>query len=376
MYLQKARGFLTLLIAFGIFYNNNLQAQRHDVCHEKTVLLTGAAGFIGSNFLKYMFDTYPGYRFLVLDCLTYAGSLDNIPDYIKSSDRFKFFYGSVTNQRLVDDLIKQAHFVVHFAAETHVTRSIYDDYVFFDTDIMGTRALLNALVRCKNTVERFIHISTSEVCGTAETIPMAEDHPTHPRSPYAAAKTGADKLVFAYQCTYDIPTVVVRPFNNYGPQQHPEKVIPRFITSALKGEPLTIHGDGSQSRDWLHTTDTCYALDKILHHPDFSKIKNQLFHIGCGKATSVLEIAKLILKIFNLPESQLQFVTDRPGQVQCHISSTKKSKELLDWQATIDLEDGLRQVVAWYGEHTEWWKKREIMRQVPITLNGGRVVMQ
>ena len=204
-----------------------IHASRHESSSPKTVLLTGAAGFIGSNFLKYMFDKYPTYTFLVLDALTYAGSLDNIPAYIHDSSRFKFFYGSVTNSRLVDLLMKQSHFVVHFAAESHVTRSICDSAIFFDTDVIGTRVLLESLVLHKN-VERFIHISTSEVCGTAEIIPMDEDHPIKPRSPYAAAKAGADRMVYAYQCTYDIPTVIIRPFKNYGPNQHLEKVIPRL----------------------------------------------------------------------------------------------------------------------------------------------------
>lgn len=344
--------------------------------YDKTVLLTGGAGFIGSNFLQFMFKKYPNYQFLVLDLLTYAGSLDNIPQEIKSSDRFKFFYGSVTNQKLVDYLMSQSDFVVHFAAESHVTRSIYDSAVFFDTDIIGTRVLLDALVTHAKKVQRFIHISTSEVCGTAETIPMDEEHPIKPRSPYAAAKAGADRLVYSYQCTYDIPTVIIRPFNNYGPHQHLEKMIPRFVTSALNGEKLTIHGDGSQTRDWLHTTDTCRALDKVLHHPDFDKIKNQVIHIGSGIETSVLEIASLILKKLQLPESMLEFGADRPGQVACHISSTKKSKELLNWEPTISLEQGLQQVIAWYMNNAEWWKKREIMREVPIYVGENQIEMQ
>lgn len=341
----------------------------------KTVFLTGAAGFIGSNFLKYMFDTYPNYKFYILDILTYAGSLDNIPAYIKASPRFTFVYGSVTNERLVNALMSEADFVVHFAAESHVTRSINDSSIFFEKDVIGTRVLMDALVAHKN-VERFIHISTSEVCGTAETIPMAEDHPIKPQSPYAAAKAGADRLVYAYQCTYNIPTVIIRPFNNYGPQQHVEKMIPRFITSAIKNEPITIHGDGSQTRDWMHVLDTCKALDKVLHHQNFAEIKNEVIHIGTGKATSVLEIATLIAAHFNLPASSLQRTADRPGQVCCHISSTAKAKKLLEWEATISLEEGLLQTIAWYQQNTDWWKKREIMQQVPVTLKDNAITLQ
>jgi len=339
----------------------------------KNILLTGAAGFIGSNFLEYMFAKYPNYRFLVLDALTYAGNLDNIPDYIKNSGRFEFFYGSVTNQQLVNTLMERADFVVHFAAESHVTRSIYDDSVFFETDVIGTRVMMNALLRNRKTIERFIHISTSEVCGTAERKPMDEDHPINPRSPYAAAKAGADRLVYSYMCTYDVPVVIIRPFNNYGPRQHLEKMIPRFVTSALKGEPLTIHGNGTQERDWVHTLDVSRALDKILHVEDFSKLKNQVIHIGSGKATSVVDIAKMILKYFNLPETNLKFIGDRPGQVDCHISSTDKAKRLLDWESKISLEEGLNQVIEWYSLNTEWWAKKELMKCIPIYTDKRKI---
>jgi dTDP-glucose 4,6-dehydratase len=235
--------------------------------------------------------------------------------------------------------------------------------------------MLDSLVRHKN-VERFIHISTSEVCGTAETIPMDEHHPIKPRSPYAAAKAGADRLVYAYQCTYDIPTIIIRLFNNYGPQQHLEKMIPRFITSALKGEPLTIHGTGLQTRDWMHVDDTSKALDTILHHDNFDQIKNELIHIGTGKETSVLEIAQSILKIFDLPETMLTFVPDRPGQVLCHISSKDKAKQLLNWEPTISLNEGLRNTIEWYRNHHKWCETREMMQKVSISVAANIVVDQ
>jgi dTDP-glucose 4,6-dehydratase len=342
---------------------------------EAVVLLTGAAGFIGSNFLKYTFDKYDSYQFLVLDALTYAGNLDNIPNYIKDSERFHFFQGSVTNLELVDSLMKQADFVVHFAAESHVSRSIQDDAVFFETDVIGTRVMMQALHKNKN-VKRFIHISTSEVFGTAEQNPMTEEHPLNPRSPYAAAKAGADRLVYAYWCTFDLPTVLVRPFNNYGHNQHPEKVIPRFITNILKGEPLTIHGDGSQMRDWVHTHDTSRALDAILHVEDFSKIKNQIINIGSGKPISVLEIANKIINYFELDKTALRFVEDRPGQVDLHVSSTEKSSELLGWTPEISFDEGLKDVIEWYKNNETWWKKREDMRLIPITTKQGEVVLQ
>jgi len=337
----------------------------------KTVFLTGAAGFIGSNFLQYMFDKYPDYEFIVLDALTYAGNLNNIPKYIRDSERFHFYYGSVTNYMLVDKLMGASDLVVHFAAESHVTRSILDDYTFFDTDVMGTRAMMTALVKYANKVERFVHISTSEVYGTALTEPMTEDHQINPRSPYAAAKAGADRLVYSYCCTYDVPAVIFRPFNNYGPRQHLEKVIPRFITQAIKKQKLTVHGDGMQSRDWVNTHDVCRALDLALHIEDFEKIKGEVINIGTGTPTTILDIAKIVLDYFNLPHSYIQLADDRPGQVRCHISSTDKAKELLGWEASFSFKDGLKDVIRWYIENPSWWDGLEMMKYTPIYTNGN-----
>ncbi len=339
---------------------------------DKVILLTGAAGFIGSNFLEYMFNKYPAYHFLVLDNLTYAGNLDNISDKIKNSQRFEFYYGSITNQRLVSHLVKKAHFIVHFAAESHVSKSIYDPEIFFTTDVIGTHILMDALVEAE-TVERFIHISTSEVCGTAESIPMDESHPINPRSPYAGAKAAADRLVYSYQCTYDIPTVILRPFNNYGPRQHPEKMIPRFITSLLENKYVTIHGTGLQSRDWLHVTDTCNAIDRCLHLPNFDLIKNQLIHLGSGKATSVLDIATKILQNFDKLDSDIVYLHDRPGQVFCHISSTEKSAAILGWKPLISFDQGLQSTIEWYKNNKEWWQKRTFLQYTPIHFTNEKV---
>ncbi len=342
---------------------------------DKVVFLTGAAGFIGSNFLEYMFDKYPKYHFMVLDALTYAGNIENIPARVRNSDRFSFFYGSVVNYHIVDMLMQHADFVVHFAAESHVTRSICDDTTFFETDVMGTRTMMTALVKHKQKVQRFIHISTSEVLGTAESDLMDEDHPLNPRSPYAAAKAGADRLVYSYCCTYDVPAVIVRPFNNYGPRQHLEKVIPRFITSAINKQPLTIHGDGLQERDWVCTYDICRALDAILHSEDFSTIKHQVIHLGSGIPTSILDIARIIAQEFNLADDQLVFIGDRPGQVRRHISSTKKAAELLQWHAEISLKEGLKQTIAWYKQNRNHWDKLEAMKYVPIYTNNETLEM-
>lgn len=336
----------------------------------KTVLITGACGFIGSNFLTYMYDKYPEYNFIVLDALTYAGSLDNIPFYIQKSGRFQFVHDNIVNFPVVNELMARCDWVVHFAAETHVTRSIPDDMSFIETDLLGTRSLLRSLLQNREKVERFIHISTSEVYGTAVYQPMDERHPLQPRSPYAAAKAAADRLAFAYNCTFDIPVVIVRPFNNYGPRQHPEKMIPHFVYLASKGKALTIQGTGSQQRDWVFVLDLCRALDKMLHLKDFSKIKNQEINIGTGRATSVLEIARMILKKFNLSEDYLQVQEDRPGQVQCHICDFRKAQNLFGWEPIYDLESGLQETIDWYIKNPRFLEERENEAVVSVTVTG------
>ena len=363
---------LFLLLLLGAFCTTSIESVPLE---KKTIFLTGAAGFIGSNFLRYMFDKYPTYNFIVLDVLTYAGSLENIPDYIKRSDRFEFVYDTVTNQEMVDNCMKRADFVVHFAAESHVTRSIVNPRTFIDTDVMGTMIMMHSLKKHKN-VQRFIHISTSEVYGTAETEPITEDHPIKPRSPYAAAKAGADRLVYAYWATYDVPVVIIRPFNNYGPNQHLEKVIPRFITLALKGLPLTVHGDGSSRRDWIHTLDTADALDKALHIPDFNTIKGQVINIGTGVAISVIDIGRMILEYLGLPASNLTFQSDRPGQVALHISSTDKAEQLLGFKAKRTFKEHLKEVIEWYRNNEPWWKRLEIMQSLPVYVSDKRTEKQ
>lgn len=357
-------------------YQDFFIEQNYSKKDDKTVLITGGAGFIGSQFLKYMFEKYPKYHFIVLDYLTYAGSLDRIPKYIQESPRFEFVHDTIGNEEIVDRLMAKSHLVVHFAAETHVTRSIKNDVIFLYTDVLGTRVLLNALIKYANSVERFVHISTSEVYGTAEYVPMDEDHPLNPCSPYAAAKVGADRLVYAYCRTFDIPAVIIRPFNNYGPHQHPEKLIPRLITSAIKGESLTIHGTGTQRRDWVHIVDTARAIDSALHCEYFGSIKQGVINIGSGDAISVLDIAKMILKEFDLPLTQLEFISDRPGQVDIHLSSTARSESLLDWKTEVDFEEGLRQTIEWYKKNPELWKKMEKDALIPIVAKDGKVVNQ
>jgi dTDP-glucose 4,6-dehydratase len=307
----------------------------------KTILVTGGAGFIGSNFIRYMFNRYPDYRVIVLDALTYAGSIENIPQEIRDSERFEFWYGNLNNLDLVDDLVERSQIIVHFAAETHVARSLYLNRVFFITDVLGTQSVTNAVLKHADTIERFIHISTSEVYGSAISGQMDEDHPLNPRTPYAAAKSGADRLVYSYIQSYTIPGIILRPFNNYGPFQHLEKVIPRFITSAILKEPLTIHGDGSAARDWIFVEDTAVAVDRAIHVP-LDRVRGEVINIGTGTSISVLEIANKILGIFGLDRDLLTFMDERFGQVQTHISSVEKAEQLLGFKSSVDFEQGLK----------------------------------
>jgi len=273
---------------------------------------------------------------------------------LKSNSNFQFYHGNVTGADLVNKLVDEADLVVHFAAESHVTRSIFDNSLFFETDVIGTQILSNAIAN--NEVERFVHISSSEVYGTALAEPMDEEHPLNPMSPYAAAKAGADRLVYSYIHTYNIPAVIVRPFNNYGPCQHLEKAIPNFIISALQDQPVTIHGDGKSLRDWVFVEDTCKGIDRVLH-ANADKVLGQAINLGTGTDTDIITIAKKLLHIMNKPESLITNVADRPGQVLRHISSTEKAKNLLGWQAEVSLEDGLARTVEFYADNRQWWEK-------------------
>lgn len=327
----------------------------------KTLLITGGAGFIGSNFVNHIYKKYPRYKIILLDALTYAGNLDNLDERLKGDPRFKFYHGNITQPAIVNELVAQSDIVVHFAAESHVTRSIYDNSIFFETDVIGTQVIANAIV--SHPVELFIHISSSEVYGTAQRAPMDEDHPLNPMSPYAAAKAGADRLVYSYVHTYNIPAVIVRPFNNYGPFQHIEKAIPNFIVSALMDEPVTIHGKGQSSRDWLYVSDTCEALDALLH-ADRKKTLGTTVNLGSGTDTKVIDIAKKILKLLGKPSNLIKFTDDRPGQVDRHISSVDRAKALFKWKSSIGLEEGLAKTVEFYKNNRVWWEKYLWMKKL------------
>lgn len=336
----------------------------------KTILITGAAGFIGSNVLDYLFLKYPNFYFIALDALTYAGNLKNFSSKIQNSPRFRFEYADIRNATIVDNLVEQSDIVVHFAAETHVTRSIYDNVKFFETDVLGTQAVANAVYHHKKTVERFLHISTCEVYGSGMTKRMDESHPLNPHSPYAAAKAGADRLVYSYFVTYHIPSIIVRPFNIFGPKQHLEKAIPRFITSGILHEPLTVHGKGSSKRDYMHVSDVSKAIELLIHAP-LEKVIGETFNIGSGKAISIAEVAKYIAKYMKVPKSQIHYLKDRPGQVSTFACNYDKINKLLGWKPQKDFHKGLLDTIRWYKKNQDAWKQQIWLRKVPILLADG-----
>jgi dTDP-glucose 4,6-dehydratase len=318
----------------------------------KRVLVTGGAGFISSNFIRHLLEATP-YQVVTLDALTYAGNLENLADVL-SHPRLSFVEGDIRHAQLVRDLVDGVDVVVNAAAESHVEKSIADGASeFVTTNVEGTQILLDAIR--ERPVERFILISSSEVYGTAESAPMDEEHSLNPRSPYAATKAGADRLAYSYWTTYGLPIVIVRPFNNYGPRQHPEKLVPRFITQALDDEPLTIHGDGHASRDWLYVGDDAEAIEQVIDAP-IDDLAGEVINIATGVDISVGDVAGLVLDVLGKPRSLTCNVDERPGQVDRHIGSTDKAARLLGWHARTSFADGLERTVGWYRDNEAWWR--------------------
>lgn len=339
----------------------------------KTLLLTGGMGFIGQNFARYLAVHHPEYRIVVLDALTYAASQERTDDWAPTEDHYRLWKGDVCDSQLVDELVSSADVIVHMAAESHVTRSIHEDRVFFETDVIGTQTVANAAVRHAGRVERFLHISSSEVYGTALTATMDEDHPLRPMSPYASAKCGADRLIYSYWETYRLPAVIVRPFNTFGPRQHLEKAIPRFITSCLLGEPITIHGDGSAARDWMFVDDLCRALGLLLD-ADLGSIVGQAVNVGTGRHTSVLDVAQRVQRAMDssgpVPS---EFLSERSGQVQRHTCDASRARALLGWEPRVPLDVGLDRTIRWYVDNERWWKAQIDMRHLPVVAADGTI---
>jgi len=321
----------------------------------QSLLVTGGAGFIGSNFVRYMLDQHSHCTVTVLDKLTYAGNIDNLQD-VAQNPRFHFVQGDICDAGVVNQAIKGCNMVVNFAAETHVDRSIVEPGGFVITDVYGTYTLLEAARQAE--VERFIQISTDEVYGDAcspegVSRPSLETDALMPRSPYAASKAGADRLAFSYWATYGLPVIITRCSNNYGPYQYPEKQLPLFIVSAIEGRSLPIYGDGSSTRDWLHVHDHCVALDFLLHAPG-TMVHGEIFNIGSGEEYSILDNARAILQLLNLSSKLLCFVADRPGHVRRHAINTEKLRTKLGWRPKREFATGLHETIVWYQTQRDW----------------------
>lgn len=318
----------------------------------KRILVTGGAGFISSNMIRYLLGETE-HEVVTMDALTYAGNMANLAD-VFDHDRLRFIKGDIRNVGDVTRALDGIDVIVNAAAESHVSKSIeFGGGEFVTTNVEGTQVLLDAMR--DHPIERFILISSSEVYGTAETEPMSEDHPLNPRSPYAGTKAGGDRLAYSYWCTYDLPIVIIRPFNNYGPYQHPEKVIPRFIIQALTDRPLTIHGNGVASRDWLHVFDTAEAITAACEVP-LEQVVGQTINVATGVDESVEFIADAVLELLGKPASLKHYVPDRPGQVDRHIGSTDRATQLLGWNSNIPFSEGLEKTIAWYRDNPEWWQ--------------------
>jgi len=314
----------------------------------KTLLVTGGAGFIGSNFVRYMLSRYPYYRIIVLDKLTYAGNLANLAD-VADNPNYRFVRGDIADQRLVDNLVAEVDAILNFAAETHVDRSIMDAGSFIQTDVYGTFVLLEAAR--KHRIERFLQVSTDEVYGDIPTGSSLEDDPMRPRSPYSASKAGGEMMAKAYHVTYGLPVLITRGSNNYGPYQYPEKLIPVLITNAIDDQELPIYGDGRQVRDWLYVMDHCTGIDVVLHHGEVG----EAYNIGGGNERINLEIAHQVLELLGKPRSLLRFVQDRPGHDRRYSLDTTKIRRL-GWEPARDFEEGLAETVRWYVENQAWWR--------------------
>jgi dTDP-glucose 4,6-dehydratase len=315
------------------------------------ILVTGAAGFIGGHLVERIIRDRPDDQVVALDSMTYAANLENLSD-VWNSPRFTFCQGSVLDCALVDRLVAETDAIVHLAAQTHVDNSICGPGNSLFNDATGTQYLLEATRRYD--VQRYIHMSTSDIYGTALTDPMDENHPLNPQSPYASSKCASDRLVYSYVCTYGTPALIVRPYNNYGPRQHVEKVVPRIITQCIRNEHFQLHGGGKASRDWVYVDDQVDALTMMLD-ADIEPIKGEAFNIGSGEASDIHSLALAVLRLLNKPESLIEVCADRPGQVGLRRSCSEKAWRLLGWKAKTPLHEGLERTVRWYEQNTDWW---------------------
>ena len=313
------------------------------------LFITGAAGFIGSNFVDYLMKTYPDYKVKVYDALTYAGNIENL-DHLRSNPNFEFAHKDIRSMRDVTDNLDEGSTIIHFAAESHVDRSIMGADDFVTTNVNGTFTLLEAAK--KKNVKLFIHISTDEVYGSIKDGSFFETSPLNPSSPYSASKASSDLLALSYHITYGMPVIVTRSSNNYGPYQYPEKVIPLFITNAMEDKPLPLYGEGLNVRDWLYVEDNCKAIDAVLHKGK----PGNVYNIGAGYEESNIDITYTILDIMKKPESLIKKVPDRLGHDFRYSINFDKLKAL-GWRPENDFKTGIKKTIEWYINNEKWWKK-------------------
>lgn len=318
------------------------------------VLVTGGAGFIGSNFIRMLLSSPQDLEVVCLDALTYAGVFENIRELL-SHPRFTFFRGDIRDRKAVKEALSGCDAVVHMAAETHVDRSILDPDVFVLTDVFGTFVLLDE--SRKAGVKRFVHISTDEVYGEALRPEGAvEEDPLYPRSPYAASKAGADRIAFSFYETYRLPVVIMRGANAYGPRQYPEKAIPYFITNALEGRAIPIYGTGENEREWTFVSDFCSSVESLLSAEE-GKVSGEVFNMGSGERKSVLEVAKAVVREVGASEDLVEFVGDRPAHVRRHALNSGKIRRKLGWEPKVKFEEGISLTVKWYRDNEVWWRE-------------------
>jgi dTDP-glucose 4,6-dehydratase len=320
------------------------------------ILVTGGAGFIGANFVHHVARAHPRWEIVVLDKLTYAGRKENLAP-VEGRPGYSFVQGDIADPEVVARVMPGCQYVVNFAAETHVDRSLYDAGSFIQTDVYGTFVLLEE-ARRSQVLRRFVQISTDEVYGSVETGSSRETDPLMPRNPYSASKAGADRLAYSYFATYGLPVIVTRASNNYGPYQFPEKVIPLFVTHAIDDIPLPLYGDGMNVRDWLHVDDHCRAVEMLLE----GGVPGETYNVGGGNEVPNIELTRRVLKILAKPESLIRPVTDRPGHDRRYSLDCGKLRSL-GWAPVVPFEEGLRATVDWYREHESWW--RPIKEQSP-----------
>jgi dTDP-glucose 4,6-dehydratase len=317
----------------------------------KNLMVTGGAGFIGSNFVRHMLERHPDYRILVYDKLTYAGNLDNLKD-VADSERYSFVQGDICDADKVREAV-QAHdidAIVNFAAETHVDRSLTDPGAFITTDTYGTFVLLEAMKEFR--LERYHQVSTDEVYGQVLEGSSSEEDALETRSPYSASKAGGDLLVLAYYHSFDMPVTITRGSNNIGPYQYPEKVVPLFVTNAIDDVPLPIYGDGLQMRDYQYVMDHCEGIDVVLHRGE----PGEIYNLGTGIETRNIDMAHMILELLDKPESLIQHVTDRPGHDRRYSLDVDKIRAL-GWESRHSFAQAMEKTVQWYVDNEWWWRK-------------------